>query len=405
MINTPFGQPTPVHYPQSPLAFGRTGFANQPSMNPPMMDYRGAPHSVVAREFAGAYPYFQGESGFVTRDVLQHAANRPLTGNPVDDPMTRLAREILSRPGMSSLLDGVNHGGHQDGLISLGDAHAAVDMYEADESSRLQNEPMAYNAGARGGYERYSGGMQRYRVENGYGESGAYTRHPVFDNRAIGQPFSRGAYEPSYDGRMSPQNNALANDFKCAKYSDLATELGNNFDYFKPNEHGKITQNSLREVAGRPLTGNPVDDRMTLLGREVLSRPELNRKLDSDHDVDKSDGLIGRDTIERLSSRKAEPNYEQMNDVELLEAVKGKFKQYWGRDDYISFDSLEKAAAESPPTDRTRLAAALLHRPGLMKELDIGTKGNGRRGDEDQRFDRVNVDYVIAEKKAHSSRG
>ncbi|AQT93859.1 hypothetical protein [Pseudomonas azotoformans] len=369
-----------------------------------MMDYRGAPHSVVAREFAGAYPYFQGESGFVTRDVLQHAANRPLTGNPVDDPMTRLAREILSRPGMSSLLDGVNHGGHQDGLISLGDAHAAVDMYEADESSRLRNEPMAYNAGARGGYERYSGGMQRYRVENGYGESGAYTRHPVFDNRAIGQPFSRGAYEPSYDGRMSPQNNALANDFKCAKYSDLATELGNNFDYFKPNEHSKITQNSLREVAGRPLTGNPVDDRMTLLGREILSRPDLNRKLDSDHDVDKSDGLIGRDTIERLSSRKAEPNYEQMNDVELLEAVKGKFKQYWGRDDYISFDSLEKAAAESPPTDRTRLAAALLHRPGLMKELDIGTKGNGRRGDEDQRFDRVNVDYVIAEKKAHSSR-
>jgi hypothetical protein len=40
-----------------------------------------------------------------------------------------------------------------------------------------------------------------------------------------------------------------------------------------------------------------------------------------------------------------------------------------------------------------------------MKEVDIGTDGKGGRGAEDERFNWVNVDHVIREKQAQSSRG
>ena len=381
MINTPFGQPTQTYYPQSCPSEGRARFGYQPAMSNSMEASRPVPNSLVARDFVNAFPYFQGESGFVTKEALQHAANRPLIGDPFHDQMTMLAREILSRPVMSNLLDGINHGGHEDGLISQGDAHEAVYAYEAQEAAYMQGGPAGYNGGTQGGPARFNGGMQRSRVENGYGDYGARS------------------YQPAANG-MSLQNAEVANNFKQAKDSDLTTELGNNFDYFNPNEHGKITQQSLREIAGRPLTGNPVDDRMTLLAKEILSRPQINRHLDSDHDADKADGLIGRDTIERVSHQPAALNYENMSDVDLLGALKDKFKQYWGKDDYISFDSLKEAAAASPPTDKSRLAAELLRRPGLMKEVDIGTNNKGGRGYEDERFDMDNVNYVIKEKQS-----
>ncbi|RMP71280.1 hypothetical protein ALQ17_01706 [Pseudomonas fluorescens] len=393
MINTPYGQPTQTYYPHSYPSDGGARCGNQPAMSNSLELSRPVADSLVARDFVDAFPYFQGESGFVTRETLEHAANRPLSGDPFHDQMSMLAREVLSRPGMSNLLDGINHGGHEDGLISLGDAQEAVCEYEAQEAAYMQGGPVGYHGGMRGGPAgnyygdmqnpsgRYSGGMQRSGFESGYGDNGARNYHPAGSG-------------------MSPQNAEVANNFKYAKDSDIATELGNNVDYFKPNQDGKITQQSLREVANRPLTGNPVDDRMSLLAKEIISRPALNRKLDSDHDADKPDGLIGRDTIDRVSRQSAEPDYATLSDVELLQALKDKFKQYWSKDDYISFDSLKEAAAASPPTDKSRLAAEFLRRPGLLKEVDVGTDGKGGRGAEDERFDRLNVDHVIKEKQA-----
>lgn len=408
MTSTLFGPFIQTHYPYSNPLDGGARFGNQPAMSNLLGTSQLPPPSTVARAFVDAFPYFQGESGFVTRATLEHAANRLPTGDPYHDQMTQLARDVLSRPGMVESLDGINHGGHEDGLISLGDAQAVVFEYEDQEGAYMLGGPDAYNGGTRGGpggnyggmqgapgnyygnmqsqQEGYYGGMQRSRFENGYGANGARNYYPA----------ERG---------VSPQNAEVANNFKHAKDSDLTTELGNNFDYFKPNQDGKITQQSLREVANRPLTGNPVDDRMALLAKEIISRPGLNRKLDSDHDADTSDGIIGRDTIERVATQNAAPSYQKMSDVELLQALDEKFKQYWSADNYISFDSLKSAAAESPPTDRSRLAAELLRRPGLMKEVDIGTDGKGGRGAEDERFNWVNVDHVIREKQAQSSRG
>lgn len=249
-----------------------------PQIGPFMPSEGRAPNSVIAQDFADNFSYFQDpRTGFVSQASIIDAANRPLTGDPFQDKMIFLAREILSRPEMNHLLDAINNNGLEDGYISQGDANRVVDHYERGEGTFNGFSP-------RQGYQQQpSYGVPNYQQQPSYGEVGGYG--------------------PSQAGGMSPQDAQLANDFGSASDSDLALELGNNFDYFNPNANDKITQASLREVAGRPLTGNPVDDRMTLLAREIISRPAFNRKLDSVEDSDKPDRIIGRDTVETLSKQ------------------------------------------------------------------------------------------------------
>jgi hypothetical protein len=268
-----FSQAYPAQY-ERPI--NNVGAFNQPAMNHSPGDYRAPSNTTVARYFADNFSYFQGPSGFVTRAVLEDAANRPLTGNPVEDRMTLLANEILSRPEMSHLLDAINHSGLEDGLISQGDANRVVDYYQSQETPSMQSW-----AG------RYTGSMQRQRVENTYDE---YYRPQAF-----------GSMSASSQGEgMSPQSGEVFRELRGATNADLAKELGNNFDYFAPNANDKISQQSLREVASQTMDGNPVNDRMTLLAREILSRPEFNRQLDSVTDSDLPDRLIGRDTVQTL---------------------------------------------------------------------------------------------------------
>ncbi len=232
--------------------------------------------SRILGEFANNFDYFAGPaSRFVSRDALAHTGERPMSGDFFHDRMTMLAREITRNPGMASMLDGANNRGQQDGLISPEDVLEAMTQYDAEAAlSSLRGMPSELGM--------YNGGMQRQRIESGYGDSWARN------------------YSPMVDG-MSPQNAEVASNFKNAKDSDLALELGNNFDYFKPNENNKITQKSLRTVAAKPLTGDPVSDRLTLLALEIISRPSFNRKMDSMDESDKPDTIIGRDTVERLS--------------------------------------------------------------------------------------------------------
>ncbi|MBD8740075.1 hypothetical protein IFR41_11165 [Pseudomonas fluorescens] len=268
-----FSQAYPAQY-ERPI--NNVGAFNQSAMNHSPGDYRAPSNTTVARDFADNFSYFQGPSGFVTRAVLEDAANRPLTGNPVDDRMTLLANEILSRPEMSHLLDAINHSGLEDGLISQGDANRVVDYYQSQETPSMQSW-----AG------RYTGSMQRQRVENTYDE---YYRPQAFGSRSAS----------SQGEGMSPQSGEVFRELRGATNADLAKELGNNFDYFAPNANDKISQQSLREVASQTMDGNPVNDRMTLLAREILSRPEFNRQLDSVTDSDLPDRLIGRDTVQTL---------------------------------------------------------------------------------------------------------
>lgn len=280
--------------------------------------------------------------------------------------MIMLAREIICNPQLSSMLGGMTQLGHQDGLISGGDAHETVAALLAQER-QFDNPPPAQRY--QGGYDA---GLHRHPLQNSYGASGAYTPPGAYDpsgqfaSQAPVPPLSNGTYASSQQSYMSPQNDEVAHQFKNSSDSELVMALGNNFDYFEPNANGKISQASLREIADRRLTGKPADDRITLLANEIINRPTLNRKLDSDHSSDTPDSIIGRDTIDRVSMQSDNKvPYGKMSDLELLCALKDKFKQFWGSDSYISFSDLKKAAAASPPTDGSELAAELLRRnPG-----------------------------------------
>lgn len=476
----------------------------------------GAPASTVARDLAANFDYFRTPgSPFISRDSLAEVANRPLIGDRFHDRMTTLARDVLDHPGMGSALDGMTNNGREDGLISQGDVSAAIEHFDAQEAPNTTVRVINLTG-------PFNGALQQQRLDQ---------QQP---QQYVGQL----AWEPVQPIGGAPSTGHLGN----ATDAELSRELGNNFDYFKPNANDKICQQSLCEVANRPMSGNPVDDRMTRLALEILSRPALNRQLDASLPGDVNpDGLIGRDTVEFLSKKPAtsyqpsaqqqlffrqdawqspqygqpasigqpssyggaqanqayagtnpyandskeelsnrllshfsaleDPNapgfitdkslgavaggyhldgqpatldevnlakalqdrgglfkaldegqsgifdgkisrqdlgeasdkYRNMNDAELLGALKEKFKQLWDKDDYVSFDGLKKAAVELPPSDRSKLAAELLRRPGLMKEVDIGTNNNGGRGWEDERFDMDNVDYVRNEKTSRSN--
>ena len=96
---------------ESPFNGGYAQRIEQPGFAP-ANNYMHVPNSSVAREFADNFNHFRSfGSDFVSRQNLELAANRPLTGDSYTDRMTSLAREILSRPEMRHMLDAINHGG------------------------------------------------------------------------------------------------------------------------------------------------------------------------------------------------------------------------------------------------------------------------------------------------------
>lgn len=80
---------------------------------------------------------------------------------------------------------------------------------------------------------------------------------------------------------------------------EIAKNLQNNFDYFEdPKKPGLISQERIRDIANRPLTGRFADDRNIQLAREILKRPDLNKLLDQHSKTGQLDGLIDRRNIE-----------------------------------------------------------------------------------------------------------
>jgi hypothetical protein len=415
-FNPPLYSPPPAQsFGYSPADYGRNATANMPSSMTSIYS-----NSAVAELLLRNFAYFSSGAAFVTRDSLIDFANRPLVDGGYHDQMTLVARDILGRGDLPRLFDGIQNGGQEDGLINQEDVELAINQLAQQDArgyrSAGYNGAMQQPTGEFGA--RYTSAMQQQRVNQQFAP--AFCEQPA-SNGPRGMegwdalppaPRAFGAQQPSYAqmpgsqrwdpimaGDQTYANERNAHKFEQATDSELATALSANFDYFKPNVNDKITQATLREIAARPMTDNPEDNRMTLLAGEIISRPGLNRKLDSDHDADKPDGIIGRDTLERVLTQRSAPDYGKMDDLELLQSLKEKFKQLWESDSYISFSGLQNAAAESPPTDRSHLAAELLRRRGLMKELDIGTNNDGGRGYEDQRLDMDNVNYVIEEKQ------
>lgn len=344
-----------------------------------------APNSVVAEDFAKNFDYFQSaDSGFVTQQSLQDAANRPLTGNPFHDQMTFLAREILQRPELNAMLDGINHGGSSDGLISKSDVGQTVTYVDQQEAPAMREFP-----------GRYSGAMQRQRLENQYAPQADW-QQPIMSAPHY-------ANENQWDGSMSASGQRpYANDSK----QELLNKILARFSSFEdPNSPGLITDKSLTAVAsGYHLDGRPATRAEMALANELLERGEVFKELDQSG-MGVLDGAFSRENLAYSSNK-----YRNMDNHDLMQGIKDNFRQFTaGVDDqYVSFNELKEAAGLTPSSrtfspEARQLAAELLNRPGLLRELDIGVNSHGGAGYEDRRFDMANIDEIL--KYGHAPAG
>nr|WP_314567825.1 hypothetical protein [uncultured Pseudomonas sp.] len=344
-----------------------------------------APNSVVARDFAQNFEYFQSsDSGFVTQQSLQHAANRPLNGDPFHDRMTFLAREILQRPELNGMLDGINHDGSSDGLISKSDVYQTVAYVDQQEAPPVREFP-----------GRYSGVMQRQRLENHYA--------PQADWQQPSSSAPHYANKNQWDGSMSLSGQRpYANDSK----QELLNKILARFSSFEdPNSPGLITDKSLNAVAsGYHLDGRPATRAEMALANELLERGDVFKELDQSG-MGVLDGAFSRDNLAYSSDK-----YRNMDNHELIQGIRDNFRQFTaGADDqYVSFNELKEAAGLTPSSrtfspEARQLAAELLKRPGLLRELDIGVSSQGAAGYEDRRFDMANIDEIL--KNGHAPAG
>lgn len=333
--------------------------------------YMNVPNSSVAREFAHNFDHFRRfGSDVVTRPNLEWAAGREPMGDNYVNRMTSLARELLSRPEVSQLLNN---------QVSRGDADAMIMHFDQREAPLLREVP-----------KRYSSGLQQ-RPDG------------QFNFRLALQPSPR---QPALDGQYANRsqwngpaqasgNRPYANDSK----EDFSNKILARFSAFEdPNSPGMITDKSLSAVAsGYRLDGQPATQKEVDLANELLERGGLFKELDQSS-MGVMDGAFSRGNLQFSSDK-----YRNMSDQDLLQGVKDNFRQFTAgaNDKYVSVNELKEAAGQVS-SNRTfssqaqQLAAELLRRPGLLRDLDIGIKvESGKPGAEDQRFDIDNLNHML----------
>lgn len=363
----------------------------------PANNYMHVPNSSVAREFADNFHHFRGfGKDFVSRQNLELAAERPMTGDRYTDRMTLLAREILSRPEMSHMLDAINNGGREDGLISPGDVDATIEHFDAQETPPQREAP-----------RYYGGGLQQQRFGGQFDPRFTPQFAPRFTPQGAPQFAPQGAWQqPAYGGQYVNENQwngpaqasghrSYANDSKEAFCNKILARFSTFED---PNSPGLITDRSLSAIAsGYRLDGQPATQAEIDLANEMLERGSLFKELDQSG-MGVLDGAFSRNDLAIASNK-----YSNMSDHDLLQGVKDNFRQFTAgaNDKYVNVNELKEAAGLIP-SNRTfsqearQLAAELLKRPGLLRDLDIGIKvESGKPGAEDQRFDIDNLNHML----------
>ncbi|MBC3302899.1 hypothetical protein H0Z09_17350 [Pseudomonas sp. SWRI18] len=349
----------------------------QPRVSCDNNDICHAPNSVVAQNFAANFGCFPSADGFVTREtLLEFAARRLPTGNPFEDGLVKLASTILERPELNCMLDAINHGGSVDGRISMGDVMRTIDHCERQEAPPMREFP-----------GRYSGALMRQRLENEYAPQRDW-QQPAFSA-------PRYADETRWSSPMSASGQRpYANDSK----QELLDKILARFSSFEdPNSPGLITDKSLNAVAsGYRLDGQPATQAERDLASELLERGDVFKELDRSS-MGVLDGAFSRGNLDFSSNK-----YRNMSDHDLIQGIKDNFRQYTaGADDqYINVNELKEAAGLTPSnrtfsTEARELATQLLNRPGLLRDLDIGTNNQGGPGYEDRRFDMDNLNFML----------
>lgn len=175
--------------------------------------------------------------------------------------------------------------------------------------------------------------------------------------------------DPCY-GRPDPWYANKSND-------QLLGMLLNSFNAFKdPARPGYITTQSLSDMANRPLTGNPAQDRNVRLARELMKRPEVVNAVDRHSTTGILDGLIDRQKIAMILSSQSPLKYS--DDSQLAAQMLQNFGQLSDprNPSYISIDNLRRLAnvPTSHPTHGhlAWIAQEVLKRAAVMGNMDGG---------------------------------
>jgi hypothetical protein len=156
----------------------------------------------------------------------------------------------------------------------------------------------------------------------------------------------------------------------------LAQALLTNYGAFKGGQYSrKVTLESLKQMADRPLTGNPQMDANIRLAKELMRRPDLLRALDRNMSTGASDGRLSKDDI--LSVIGSDNPFKLKDDKQLVKEMLGHFQQLKGsgRGDTIKLDKLKELAAQpltgNPSTDHLiQLAKEVMSRSILQGRMD-----------------------------------
>ncbi|AZE56849.1 hypothetical protein C4K03_4711 [Pseudomonas synxantha] len=199
-------------------------------------------HAAYQAQLNQSSPYRSHDGASLAEDL----ANQRLTGNPENDKLIVLARELNHRQR----------------------THQAF-----AEGASANSSP----------YDRM-GALASYPPMNG----------PIPSHRELGAP---GEFNRPAKYLSSPQN-------KYEKMSDnyLMQDVVNHFNKLQDNSWTNyITKGKIQEVASRPLTGSHDNDNMTLMAKELLNRPALLFKLDNNSSVTTPhDGWISLENFTQL---------------------------------------------------------------------------------------------------------
>ena len=241
------------------------------------------------------------------------------------------------------------------------------------------------------------------------------------DARALGKPlpaaqpfntrFANGA-DRHFDGQnMYGGMTKVGNPFVSSDDHLLATDLKNNLpllDAFKKD--GRLTQNSLQEIAKEEPSSSKVSERTIMLAREILNRPRLNDAITAKggeitHDslTKAGDSQIGNTNP---NTQSADP-FHAKTDAQVVQAFKGMFDDFRDKSEdrtfffekhrYVKKDTIIEISKDPNQTDKkgeplrdvrtgfplkkyseqqVYLAKNLMERPGLIASLD-SHKANG----------------------------
>ncbi|MBP1123866.1 MULTISPECIES: type III secretion effector protein [Pseudomonas] len=170
---------------------------------------------------------------------------------------------------------------------------------------------------------------------------------------------------------LSTQNN-----------EQLAQMLFNNFDAFRdPKKPSYVSFDSIRTMAKKAWTSDPVMNQNILLAREMLKRPALMRGLDQDKFTGAQDGLIRLQDLAAVS--RGDTYFKYKGDKELVGSIFQHFNELKspGAQD-LRISDLARWAAEplmgkGHQDDLIQMAREILKRSQLLENINAFQLGSG----------------------------